>query len=438
MPPQLAAIICVLFILYLFWMDRKTRDGSSKALWIPLIWMFLAGSRYVSEWLDLGANIDPLDAYMEGNPLNSAVFAVLIAAGVAVLLQRRLDWGKLLVQNRWIWLYFMYCAISILWSDYPFVSFKRWIKDVGNVVMALVILSEHRPYQAVGVVLRRLAFLVVPLSVLFIKYYPDLGRAYHMGLPMFVGVSTSKNGLGAVCLLSGIYFCWRLFLNRREEVEIGGHLRVTVDIVFLATLAWLFYMANSATSYACMVVAICLFLVSRLPMLAREPRRLVTLGIITVSLIALLESTLDISDMIIAILGRDPTLTERVPMWNMLLEWDTNPYIGVGYESFWSGARLAHIWENWPGIIQSHNGYIDLYLNIGLVGLVLLLLCVISGLGNVVKHLRYEYSSAVLRISFIVVVVLYNLTEAAIKPLSNMWLVLLLSILDISNQSRKI
>ena len=44
--------------------------------------------------------------------------------------------------------------------------------------MVLVILTEKRPYEAVGVILRRLAFLLLPLSVLFIRYYPDLGREY--------------------------------------------------------------------------------------------------------------------------------------------------------------------------------------------------------------------------------------------------------------------
>ena len=55
MPPQLAALIYILFILYLFWVDRKRSEDISSALWIPLIWMLLAGSRYVSQWLNLGS-----------------------------------------------------------------------------------------------------------------------------------------------------------------------------------------------------------------------------------------------------------------------------------------------------------------------------------------------------------------------------------------------
>jgi len=80
--------------------------------------------------------------------------------------------------------------------------------------MALVILTERRPYEALGFVMRRLAFVLMPLSVLFIRFYPELGRQYHQGIPMLTGVAFSKNSLGQLCMLLGIYFCWELLLGR--------------------------------------------------------------------------------------------------------------------------------------------------------------------------------------------------------------------------------
>src|SRR3990170_2736646 len=251
--PLLATVICAVFVLYLFWVDAKRTD-ISKALWIPLIWMFLAGSRFVSQWLNFGvampaaATMDAYrDAYLEGSPLDRAVFAALIAAGVIALLRRRLDWGRLLRQNGWIWLFFLFAAVSIAWSQYPLVSSRRLLKAVGNVIMALVILTERHPYVAVGAVLRRLAFLTLPLSVVLIKYFPDLGRDYHRGLPIFTGVATAKNGLGQLCLLAGIYCCWSLFHRPAQPLRLGGPLRIRVEVVLLVLIAWLLTMANSAT-----------------------------------------------------------------------------------------------------------------------------------------------------------------------------------------------
>jgi hypothetical protein len=60
--------------------------------------------------------------------------------------------------------YLPYRLASTAWSDERTVLMKRWVKDLGNPIMALAILTERRPYEAVGVVLRRLTFRLRPLS----------------------------------------------------------------------------------------------------------------------------------------------------------------------------------------------------------------------------------------------------------------------------------
>ena len=189
----LATIICLVFIGYLFRTDLKNSSALSNALWIPLIWMFLAGSRWTSSWLSLSVPLASADAYSEGSPVDRAVFFALILAGAVVLSKRKIDWNLLLSKNSVLAIYLLYCLMSIAWTDEPFVLFKRWIKDLGNPIMALVILTEQRPYEAVGAILRRLAFLLIPLSFLFVRYYPELGRTYHAdGSPMYTGVWPPK------------------------------------------------------------------------------------------------------------------------------------------------------------------------------------------------------------------------------------------------------
>ena len=93
--PQLATALCVAFVLYLFWVDAR-RSDVSNALWIPLIWMFLAGSRFVSHWLNVGVPMPAdvaMDVYLDGSPLDRTVFSALIAAGAIVPLRRRLGRG---------------------------------------------------------------------------------------------------------------------------------------------------------------------------------------------------------------------------------------------------------------------------------------------------------------------------------------------------------
>ena len=115
MPRQVALIICLVFVAYLFSTDLRRSDRGSLALWIPLAWMFLAGSRFLSSWLSL--SIPMAEAYAEGSPVDRAAFLCLIIMGVVVLANRKVRWAALLADNKWIALYFAYCLTSIAWTD---------------------------------------------------------------------------------------------------------------------------------------------------------------------------------------------------------------------------------------------------------------------------------------------------------------------------------
>ena len=79
---------------------------------------------------------------------------------------------------------------------------------------------------------------------------------------------------------------------------------------------------------------------------------------------------IDISARLAEAVGRDPTLTGRTVIWNAVLSTHTNPLIGSGYESFWLGPRLQEVWaQTGGGITEAHNGYLEIYLNLGIVGL---------------------------------------------------------------------
>jgi O-antigen ligase len=121
-------------------------------------------------------------------------------------------------------------------------------------------------------------------------------------------------------------------------------------------------------------------------------------------------------------------------MWEGLLAMAHNPVIGVGYESFWLGDRLNVLWEAYGKFIQSHNGYLETYLNLGLIGLTLVIAKMLSGLLKVRKQLDVDYAFAILRLTFIVIVAIYNWTEASFYSINNMWLLLFFSILDTSDQ----
>lgn len=432
----IALSICLLLTGYMLWEDRKSGGPLSPACWIPLVWFVISGSRFVSQWMDLRSPVVSADMDAEGSLIDRGLFLFLIVSGMIVLMRRRLHWGNLVANNRWLFLYFLFGAASVLWSDFPFVSIRRLVKAFGNVIMVLIVLTEERPYESAGAILRRFAVLLLPLSVIFIKYYPHLGRVFHLGRQMFTGVAEQKNGLGQLCLVSGIYFSWNVLLNLRSAGGIGRR-RMSVTLIILPIVAWLFYMADSATSTVCMAIAFLLLLVGRHPSVERDPRRILEIGLAAVFLLGIAEITFGLSGAVLTMLGRRPDLTTRVPMWWDLLSTVKNPAVGFGYESFWLGFRRYYFFTQWGISSQAHNGYLQVYLDLGLIGLALMAGSILSGTRKVFGQLPVDYPVAMLRLCLIVTVAIYNWTEATFYGSSLMWSMLLLGIIDVPGRGHR-
>ena len=136
-------------------------------------------------------------------------------------MSRSFDWSTFFARNLPLLVFISFALLSVVWSDFPLITFKRWFRDLGAYLMILVVLSDPRPLEAIRTVLRRLGYLLVPLSILLIKYYSDIGRHYSIwtGGTEFVGAATSKNTLGLLCLISGLFFFWDTMTRWSERKQ---------------------------------------------------------------------------------------------------------------------------------------------------------------------------------------------------------------------------
>lgn len=430
MPPHIATIVFIAGIILLLFLDRERESRNSWAIWISVVWLVLAGSRSVSQWLQLGSPLAASDQYLEGNPLDRMVYTGLLVSGLIVLAGRRRRIWRLLKANGPILLFFCYCALSFLWSEYPDVAFRRWIKAVGDLVIVLIVLSDRDPTAAVKNLLARTSFLLIPLSVLFIKYYPDLGRSYGMWdwKTYYTGVTTNKNTLGVICLFCGLGSAWRFLaaLHSRAKRRTG---QLVAHGVILSMVIWLFWMANSMTSLACFLLASVLLLATHIRVVARRPGAVHFLvgAVICVCVSVLF---LGLGPGVLETMGRNSTLTDRTGIWAMVLGMTKNPLLGTGFESFWLGPRLQKIWSvySW-GPTEAHNGYIEIFLNLGWIGIVLLAVVIATGYRTVLAAFRRKLPTGNLVLAYFVVGVVYNFTEAAFfRMMAPAWILFLLAI----------
>jgi len=428
MPPFIALILTIFLILFLLHLDKKNSIAVSKSIWIPFIWIFLASSRYTSQWLSLSSS----GSVTDGSPVDRAVFMILMFLGILTLQKRNINWHKFFGKYLWIWLYFMLGLASLLWSDYPFIAFKRIIKSTGNVIMVLIILTEMNPYLSFGFIIRRISLILLPLSVLFIKYYPHLGRSFapHSGIPLYSGVATQKNGLGALCLISAIYYSWNLIFGGNGKHPSSQNIHKYIYIIILPMIAWLLNMANSATSFGCLIIALAIFFTAKYPTFTKNPQAIVTISIIAIAVFGITEYLFEIKNTIILLLGRKPDLTTRVPMWEDLLSMVKNPFLGYGFESFWLGERRMYMYNNWGISHSAHNGYIEMYMQMGYIGVFVLVMWFLTGFKNILHHLQFDYPTGILRFCILIIIVIYNYTEATVTGVSMMWTMLFFAIIS--------
>ncbi len=129
---------------------------------------------------------------------------VLVCSSVASVLI-----GETIKNNIWMFLFFLLAGISFTWSDYPFVTFKRFVKAMGDIVIVLVLWSDPAPVRAITLVIRRCGYILIPLSLLFCKYYEHLGRKFDSwGRTSYVGV-TLRQTCSGICFFYSVYFLRR-------------------------------------------------------------------------------------------------------------------------------------------------------------------------------------------------------------------------------------
>lgn len=404
---------------------------------IPLLWFMRASSKSLAVWL----NIDlPGDENIEGSVVDRTFYVVLMLSGTLILLIRRIEWYRLIKSNSVIFLLFTYMGISILWSGYPAISFRRWMHTAGDLVMILVIITEYNPDDSLAKMSRILSLLLLFISILLIKYVRYLGVQwdYSGQVEMWTGVATHKNTLGQLSLFAGLYCVWD-FLRKKS----GLFHKVIIAFIF-SMVVYTLHGSNDSLSATSLVV----YIVGSLILLLLFSFRFYSRKMITPIMVLLFltggfsfysqisEQSGGLFTLVAGSVGRDQNLTGRTDLWNELIRIGSeNQPAGVGYGSFWIGDISNNLWQKFTWRPeQGHNGYIDIYVELGVLGLALLLVLIFKAVKDIRNMLKYDFSYGVLRFTLLVVCLMHNLTESSFgRPSHLMWLLFLLSVSNISD-----
>ena len=420
MGSRVAIVVFFVFILAGFAIEAQGRKKVTLAVWLPLFWIIICASRSINQWLNLSSfdsytyissfsEEDYIAGHVSGSPVDQIVLSIAIACGILIIYKRREAAAGVFKNNKALLAFIIYLGISVLWSDITGGSFRRWARLIGHFVMAAVLLTESNPLESVRSVFRRTAYLLIPLSVMFIKYIPQIGILYSgLGMPIWAGASLMKNGLGHLCFVSSFCLVWDAIgsWGRKERMKFP---RAIFDMIIVMMCLWLLRGSQSAASIGSLIFGIAMLIGSRVPTIKRGFGRIGTLVIVAVCLVLVLESSFGISKVIVTGLGRDETYTGRMPLWNTLLELGLKrPFLGYGYEGFWIGER-----NSIEGLNQAHNGYLEIFVEGGLVAIILLGVLLVSVFRKIQRGGLSDYGYAVFRLSLLAMILLANVTESS-------------------------
>ncbi|MEZ4703478.1 MAG: O-antigen ligase family protein [Rhodothermales bacterium] len=290
-------------------------------------------------------------------------------------------------QEKFLTLFLGWVVLSVFWSDYPMVTLKRSIAVLGESIICLAFLMRARWSTDALRYFRIIAGIYVVLTVASVILYPR--GAIQWEFPAWRGLAPTKNNLGQISLFSMIIWLGVVSYNR-------GRLNNALHYALLGLTFVTYLGARSTTSFLVGAFLLTVFLLMRIgtlisrPGVARVYAAVVTLSTVALAL-TLFVFTPDYLAALFGVFGKDLTFTGRVDLWQTVLAM-THPkmLLGWGFGAFWvmDGSHLVRLFQQFIWIPnQAHEGYIDIYNQTGIVGLVLLAGIVASYLYGV-AHVR--------------------------------------------------
>lgn len=328
-----------------------------------------------------------------------ATAIITIAGGILsvilwIVLRPQVQWRRL---PWFVVAYVLWATASLLWTQWleataltllllyittiqalfigSMLTWRELVRALASAlkwVMALSIVFEFWVAVFVGVPL--LPGFVPRTESVDPIFYWSRGNLFDGG--RLQGIMGNANLLGPVALLAIIVFAIRIAV---------GAPRRTLLAAWIALSAFLFIRASSATAYVAAAAVVIVLVTVLLMRRANKPgeRTKYYIAYLVVGLGGATAIWL-LRDQIFATLGRSADLTGRETIWAAVLERaGERPVVGWGFATPWvpwDAAFDGWIIDHDQSVMQAHNMWVDVFMQLGIIGLVLMGLVFLAAL----------------------------------------------------------
>ncbi len=301
------------------------------------------------------------------NIINQLLFIFLFISALLAILPIKDKVFQFIKEEKFLLIFILWCILSAVWSDYSIISIKRSFQFfVIYIVLTLsVLITESQKRTKVLKVIISLYIIITICSVVFIP------EAIDPKFNTWRGIHNNKNGLSQMALL-----CFLLILTFYNSEN--SRLQNLWNYLMSALSVLIIFMAGSSTTITVFFLILLLEIIFKFENLFSALRIgrflfLITILFLCVSLIFFYFLSSEVLAILPELFGKDMTLTGRAIFWQYLLEQIQNHLLlGYGFGTYWVlGSHHVNTFFDESGVVMNtaHNGYIDLTLQIGLIGL---------------------------------------------------------------------
>jgi exopolysaccharide production protein ExoQ len=272
-------------------------------------------------------------------------------------------------------------ALSTLWSSDPRDTAMKSLIIAFDFLLAGYLVYRYRPDELIKL-LQLTNRAAVILSLLFVVVAPSYGRGYNHE---WRGIFAHKNDLGTFILFLAL-------------AEVVGSKRAPMERLlrrtFLMLDAVLCVMSQSRTAWLLAAAGLTAYFIVRLIMRFRSfERPLLALTAFCTSGV-LIGSVLLYRVELATMIGRDPTFSGRTRIWQAVLQAiAVRPMTGYGYGAFWRdfhGPSVFIMEQIGFTVAQSHQGYLEILLQLGVPGLIATLVVMVIACHKVLSRLHRD------------------------------------------------
>lgn len=302
--------------------------------------------------------------------------------------------------------------LSSFWSQTPLETFKASLVLMGLVIYSSII-AVRCDFQELTRHLRQFGVWIAVLSISIQVLLPSIVK----NTKGWQGIAGHPNVLGYVMALTAIF--WGIdALNRPKDRQ-----WLSIGIAGISAIVML--LTNSSGTLITFIVIVCLLAIFRL--LTRLDLRLAWASIPLLSVVGIPSILLMLryKGILFDLIGRDENLTGRGEFWPAIIAAiEQQLVLGYGYNGFWQSWRgvenpAAHIRTINIIPTHSHNGFLELALALGLVGVALFALSVIKNAIYILVLLNSgRKSAAEISIILLVFIIYSNLSEPGLWDVS--------------------